>query len=171
MPDRKVFKVHTDNFQRLAACILYGMYGITKEAFTYSLPRELSFISAGDIVFISERETSHNTLFGPLYVVDNRRGIIARSSRCAWVDIDMNRSSQSELAYWVELEGRHWCLLFDKTLLDKISVVWPHNWREINVELPSWGLVIEPYASRLIDFALENEIESKEFLRRHGIIR
>ncbi|MBI5192011.1 MAG: hypothetical protein HZA08_01060 [Nitrospirae bacterium] len=171
MPDRKVFKVHTDNFQRLAACILYGMYGITNDAFTYSLPRELSLINTGDIVFISERETSNNTLFGPLYVVENRRGVIARSKRGAWINIDINRSSQSELAYWVELEGRHWCLLFDKTLLDKISVVWPQNWIELNVELPSWGLIIEPNASRLIDFALNNELDSKKFLREHGIFR
>jgi len=64
---------------------------------------------------------------------------------------------------------RNWCLLFDKTLSDRISIVWPHNWQTLSVNLPPWGLVKGDDANKLIDFSIANEIEAREFLQRHDV--
>jgi hypothetical protein len=165
----RVFKVHTDTIGRLCACIQKSMYGVSKRAFTAELPKELRNTAAGDVVFISEREATRNALFGPFFVVDDRRGVVAKKKVGCWMEVDVQKSSQSELAYWVEFEKRCWCLLFDNTLIDRISIVWPYNWRSLKVELPPWGLIAEPAASKLIDFAATNLGEVREFLSKHCV--
>lgn len=166
---QKTFKVHTDTFGRLVACIQRAMYGVSNTAFRKEMPQEFLEARAGDIVFISEREVSQNALFGPFYIVDARPPIVCKSRKGSWVNIDTNKTSSEEIAYWVDLEQRNWCLLFDKTLSDRISIVWPSNWSKLNVDLPSWGLVKGDNAVKLIQFALENEVEAREFLRQHDV--
>jgi hypothetical protein len=112
----QIFKVHTDTIGRLAACIKKAMYGVGSTAFRAGMPRELLRAQAGDMVFISERETSRNALFGPFYIVNERPLIVYRERRGAWVNIDTSKTPVAEIAYWVEFEKRSWCLLFDKTL-------------------------------------------------------
>ena len=165
----KVYKVHTDTFGRLVACIQKGMYGISSSAFTKKLPSEFNEVKPGDIVFISEREVSNNALFGPFYVVKERPGIAYKSRKGTWVEIDTKKTPPEEIAYWVELEKRNWCLLFDKILSERISIVWPYNWNTLNVNLPSWGLIKEEDAGKLVDFSLKNEIEAREFFKRHNV--
>ena len=167
--NRKIFKVHTDTLGRLTACIQKAMYGISKTAFTQQLPPEFREAQAGDIVFISEKETSKNALFGPFYLVDNRPPIVIKSRKGAWLNVDVSRTPPSELAYWVELEKRDWCLLFDKTLADRLSIVWPNNWAQLKVNLPSWGLVKGDDAMKLLDFAIKNETEARDFMTQHGV--
>jgi hypothetical protein len=162
-----IFKVHTDSFDRLTACIKHAMYGVAPSAMRQKMPFELTQIRAGDIVFISERDVSNNALFGPFYVVNTRPPIVAKQRIGSWVEIDTKKTPRDDRAYWVEFENRTWCLLFDKTLYDKISIVWPYNWSELNLNLPSWGAVSGNDAAKLIDFAIQNEVEAKEFLRRH----
>lgn len=166
---QRIFKVHTDTYGRLEACIKKGMYGVSNKAFTKELPRELLDARAGDIVFISEKEVSKNALFGPFYIVNSRPLIVYKDKKGAWVNIDTDRTPSSEIAYWVKFENRHWCLLFDKVLSDKISIVWPYNWSTLSLNLPSWGLITGEDAGKLIDFALANEIEASEFLKRHNL--
>lgn len=162
----RTFKVHTDNLGRLCACIDKAMYGVSRSAIN-EMPAELLGIELGDMVFISERDVSNNALFGPFYVVDDRTGIKAKEKRGCWFNIDGQKSTASELAYWVDVENRFWCLLFDKVLTDRISVVWPHNWKSLNVNLPPWGQISEDVANKLREFALENQEEAQEFLKRH----
>jgi len=163
------FKVHTDTLGRLSACMKHAMYGITNKAMREQLPAELAGIQEGDIVFISERKISDNALFGPFYVVNNRPPIVARNRRDSWVEIDTGRTPPEEIAYWVEFENRSWCILFDKTLSDRVSIVWPYNWRKLRLRLPSWGAVSGNDSKKLIDFAIKNEIEAKTFFQKHGI--
>lgn len=165
----KIYKVHTDTFGRLSACIKHAMYGVSKTAMREQLPIELAKIQAGDIVFISEKEISNNALFGPFYVINNRPPIVVKNRKGSWAEIDVKKTPPKEMAYWVEFENRPWCLLFDKTLSDKISIVWPYNWSRLKLNLPSWGAVSGNDSEKLIDFAIENEIEAKEFFRRHDI--
>jgi len=165
----KIFKVHTDTFGRLSACIKNAMYGVSLSAMRQKMPIDLAKIQAGDIVFISEKEISKNALFGPFYVVNNRPPISLKNRKGSWVEIDVKKTSPKEMAYWVEFENRPWCILFDKTLSDKISIVWPYNWSRLKLNLPSWGAVSGNDSEKLIDFAVENEIEAKEFFRRHEI--
>lgn len=165
----KIYKVHTDTFGRLSACMKHAMYGVSKTAMNEQLPLDLSKIQTGDIVFISEKEISKNALFGPFYVVSNRPPIVTKNHKGSWVEIDVKKTSSKEMAYWVEFENRPWCLLFDKTLSDKISIVWPYNWSRLKLNLPSWGAVSGEDSEKLIDFAVENEIEAKEFFRSHDI--
>jgi len=165
----RTFKVHTESLGRLIACIQKAMYGVTNSAFTKEMPGELHRAAIGDRVFISEKEVSDNALFGPFYIAGERRSIVCKSKRGVWVEIDSKRTPPSEIAYWVEFENRCWCLLFDKTLSDRISIVWPYNWQDLNIELPPWGLVREDDASQLMSFARKNEIEAQEFLRRHKV--
>ncbi len=122
MMTSRTFKVHTDNLGRLCACIDKAMYGVSRSALN-GMPAELLRIEPGDMVFISERDVSKNALFGPFYVVDQRPGIIAKEKKGCWLNVDVQRSIASELAYWVEVESFAWCVLFDKTLIDRISVV------------------------------------------------
>lgn len=164
-----IFKVHTETFGRLSACIKHAMYGVSLTAMQKQMPIQLAKIKSGDIVFISEKEISNNALFGPFYVTNNREPIIVKNKKGSWAEIDTKKTPQKELAYWVEFENRTWCLLFDKTLSDKISIVWPYNWSKLRVNLPSWGEVSGEDASKLLDFAIENEIEAKEFLKRHNV--
>jgi len=165
----KIFKVHTDTFGRLSACMKHAMYGVSLTAMRQQMPIDLAKIQAGDIVFISEKELSKNALFGPFYVVNNRPPIIIKNRKGSWVEIDVKKTSSKEMAYWVEFENRPWCILFDKTLSDKISIVWPYNWSKLKLNLPSWGAVSGSDSRKLLDFALSNEIEAKEFLQRHDI--
>jgi hypothetical protein len=60
----KIFKVHTDTFGRLSACLKHAMYGVSLTAIREQMPIELAKIQAGDIVFISEKEISKNALPG-----------------------------------------------------------------------------------------------------------
>jgi hypothetical protein len=165
----QIFKVHTDTIGRLAACIKKAMYGVGNTAFRSEMPREFLNAKAGDMVFISEREISRNALFGPFYIVDEHPLIVYRERRGAWVNIDAAKTPAAEIAYWVEFEKRSWCLLFDKTLTDRISIVWPNNWAGLRVDLPSWGLVRGEDADKLIQFAISNQIEAREFFRRHDL--
>lgn len=165
----RIFKVHTDTYGRLEACIKKGMYGVSNKAFTKEMPREFLDARTGDIVFISEKEVSKNALFGPFYIVDSRPLIVSKGKKGAWVNIDTAKTPPSEIAYWVEFENRNWCLLFDKVLSDKISIVWPNNWSTLNLHLPSWGLITGEDADKLIDFAIANEVDAGEFLRRHNL--
>ncbi len=164
----KIFKVHTDELGRLIACLQKSMYGVSKTAFMQELPHELRSASEGDIVFISEKKVSSNALFGPLYIVGKNDGVAPIRKHGSWVEIDANNSDPKALAYWVELEKRNFCLLFDRVLIDKISIVWPKDWVHIGLQLPSWGLVNDDNASKLIDFAIKNEQEAKDFLKKHG---
>jgi hypothetical protein len=163
----KIFKVHTYTFGRLKACIQKAMYGVSNTAFTKEMPQELHDAGVGDIIFISEKEVSGNALFGPFYIVNDRPPISYKSRKGVWVDVDEKKTPPKEIAYWVELEKFNWCLLFDKTLLDRISIVWPYNWKNLRVDLPTWGLVKGDDAAKLIQFALKNEVEAREFFRRH----
>jgi hypothetical protein len=147
----------------------HAMYGVSLTAMREQMPVELAKIQAGDIVFISEKEISKNALFGPFYVVNNRPPIVVKNRKGSWVEIDVKKTPPKEMAYWVKFENRPWCILFDKTLSDKISIVWPHNWAKLQLNLPSWGAVSGADAGKLIDFAIGNEIEAKEFLQRHDI--
>jgi hypothetical protein len=165
--NNRVFKVHTDQFGRLEACIKKAMYGVSKKAFTKELPKEFINISLGDIVFISEKEVSHNALFGPFYVTDSRAGITGKNIG-KWLEIDTYQSDRNELAYWVEMEKRYYCLLFDLTLIDKISIIWPQDWSRLQLKLPAWGLVEENEAKKLVDFAVNHEQDVMEFLKRHS---
>lgn len=165
----KVFKVHTDTFGRLTACIQKAMYGVTASAFANDMPSDLHRASHGDIIFISEKEIANNALFGPFYIVNERPPISYKSRRGAWVNIDSKKTPAKEIAYWVEFENRAWCLLFDKTLSDRISIVWPYDWLNLQIELPPWGLVKEDDAAKLMSFARNNEIEAQEFLRKHNV--
>jgi hypothetical protein len=165
----KIFKVHTDTFGRLSACLKHAMYGVSLTAIREQMPIELAKIQAGDIVFISEKEISKNALFGPFYVVNNRPPIVIKNRKDSWVEIDVKKTPPKDIAYWVEFENRPWCILFDKTLSDKISIVWPYNWSKLNLNLPSWGAVSGNDADKLIDFAIANEIEAKEFFQRHKV--
>ncbi|GBE05918.1 hypothetical protein BMS3Abin10_01559 [bacterium BMS3Abin10] len=164
-----IFKVHTDTFGRLAACIKHAMYGVSLTAMTQQMPRDLANIKTGDIVFISEREISNNALFGPFYVVDNRPTVVVKRRKGSWIEIDTEKTSHENIAYWVEFEKRSWCMLFDDTLSNRISIVWPYNWSRLNLQLPSWGAVSSNDAIKLIDFAIENEVEAREFLRSHDV--
>lgn len=164
-----IYKVHTDTFGRLSACIKHAMYGVSLTAMSQQMPIELANIKAGDIVFISEREISNNALFGPFYVVNSRPPVVIKQRKGSWVEIDTRETSQQDMAYWVEFENRSWCILFDKTLSNRISIVWPYNWSRLNLKLPSWGAVSGIDANKLIDFAIENEIEAMEFLQRHDV--
>ena len=164
----KIYKVHTDTFGRLSACMKHAMYGVSQTAIRQQMPAELANIKAGDIVFISEKEISNNALFGPFHVVNNRPLVVVKQRKGSWVEIDTKKTPPKEMAYWVEFENRPWCILFDKTLSDKISIVWPYNWSSLNLNLPSWGAVSGKDAEKLIDFATANEIEAKEFLSRHN---
>jgi len=163
------YKVHTDNLGRLSACVQYAMYGISNEAFHSKLPDSMKHIQIGDIVFISEKEISGNALFGPFYVVNTKEGVVSNSKVGCWNNIDLKQSDYSKLAYWVELEKWTWCLLFDITLLNQISVVWPRNWRELHLNLPPWGQIPASEAKKLLDFSIENQINAKEFFRIHDI--
>jgi hypothetical protein len=156
-----IFKVHTDTFGRLAACIKHGMYGISSSAVRNELPPELVSIREGDVVFISEKEISNNALFGPFYVVANRPSIAINQRKGLWVEINAHKTAPEEIAYWVLFEGRKWCLLFDKTLSDRISIVWPYHWSQLKVNLPPWGKVSGVDASKLMDFAIRNEVRSQ----------
>lgn len=129
---KRLFKVHTNNIGRLCECIYKAMYGVSKSAITKEMPKELLSIREGDIVFISEKEISNNALFGPFYVVSKRPGIIPKSSKGLWTEIDTEKSLKLEVPYWAEIEKMNWCISFDKTLIDKISVVWPKDWRSLN---------------------------------------
>jgi hypothetical protein len=164
-----VFKVHTDNFGRLCACIKHAMYGVRPSAMRQKMPIDLVNIKTGDIVFISERDISNNTLFGPFYVVNNRPPIVIKQRKGLWAEIDTAQTSPNELAYWVEGEQMRWCLLFDKTLSGKISIVWPYDWSKLDMKLPSWGEVSSDDAIKLIEFALKNEVDAKEFFKRHDV--
>jgi hypothetical protein len=164
-----IFKVHTDTFGRLSACIKHAMYGVSLSAMRQQMPVELAKIKAGDIVFISEKEISNNALFGPFYVVKDRPPVVIKKRKGSWAEIDTNRTSPRNMAYWVEFENRIWCLLFDKTLSDRVSIVWPYNWSKLNLNLPSWGAVSGDDAVKLIDFAANNEVEAKEFLKSHDV--
>lgn len=163
----RIFKVHTDTLGRLIACLEKAMYGVSKSAFVKELPSELRSASEGDIVFISEKEVSRNALFGPLYIVGNAEGIVPLKKYGAWYEVDTKKSDQNRLAYWVDFEGRNHCLLFDSQLNDRISIVWPSDWAKLNISLPSWGLVSGDDASKLVEYAVRNEQESKEFFRKH----
>lgn len=165
----KIFKVHTDIYGRLSACIKNAMYGITRRALS-ERPRELTLAKSGDIVFISVKECRENVLVGPFYIIDDRPPIVIKSRNGAWVNIDVNQTPKNECAYWVKGENRDWCLLFDKTLADRISVVWPRNWAGLQVNLPSWGLVNGDDAIKLLEFAMRNEEEAREFLKRHDVL-
>lgn len=164
-----IFKVHTDTFGRLSTCIKHAMYGVTLSAMRQQMPIELARIEAGDIVFISEKEISNNALFGPFYVVNNRPPVVVKQRNGSWLEIDTKKTSPKDMAYWVEVENRTWCLLFDKILSDRISIVWPYNWSKLKLNLPSWGAVSGDDAAKLIDFATDNEIEAKEFFKRHDV--
>ncbi|TGU71526.1 hypothetical protein E4633_14530 [Geomonas terrae] len=164
----KIFKVHTDELGRLIACLQKSMYGVSRTAFTQELPSELRSAADGDIVFISERKISGNALFGPLYIVANRQGVVPARKFGSWVEIDVRRSDPKELAYWVDLEKRNYCLLFDKVLSDRISIVWPNDWVRIGLQLPSWGIVTDDNAHKLIDFAISNEQEAQSFFQKHN---
>jgi len=72
-------------------------------------------------------------------LIDSRDGIVCSEKRNAWNKIDIARSDPRKVAYWVSFENRVWCLLFDTTLIDKISIVWPKDWKNLNVNLPPWG--------------------------------
>lgn len=168
--DFNIFKLHTDTLGRMSACIKYSMYGITSKAMREQIPVELNNIEIGDVVFISEKNISKNALFGPFYVTDDiPQSISIKGRKGIWMEIDPKRTSPKDLPYWVELENRKWCLLFDRTLSDKISIVWPNNWSKLNVNLPSWGIVSGDDAAKLLDFAMNNEVEAKEFLKRHKV--
>jgi hypothetical protein len=134
------------------------------------MPHELKNISPGDIVFISEREVHRNVLFGPFHVTEpNRDGVVIRNRVGMWADIDRVRTPQENLATWAIVEGYTWCLFFDRTLVDQISIVWPNQWQLLNVELPAWGHVSGEDAEKLIEFAANNQVEAREFMMRHGI--
>ncbi|WP_286352212.1 hypothetical protein [Geobacter sulfurreducens] len=163
----KIFKVHTEELGRLIACLQKSMYGVSRTAFLHDMPPELRSATDGDIVFISERKISGNALFGPLYVVGNRQGIVPIKKLGSWVEIDVGKSDPKELAYWVDLEKRNYCLLFDKVLSDKISIVWPTDWARIGLQLPAWGIVTDDNAHKLIDFAVANEQEARSFFQKH----
>jgi hypothetical protein len=165
----KIFKVHTNTFGRLSACMKHAMYGVSLTAMRQQMPIELANIQSGDIVFISEKEISNNALFGPFYIVNSRPPIVVKNRKGSWVEIDVNKTPPKEIAYWVEFENRPWCILFDKNLSDKISIIWPYNWSTLNLNLPSWGAVSGNDAGKLIDFAIANAIEAKEFLQRHDV--
>lgn len=162
-----VYKVHTDEFGRLVACMQEAMYGITEFALQH-MPNNLSNIGQGDIVFISERDVFRNALIGPFYVSNNREGLIFERRLGGWLEI-LPKKCSCKLPYWIEVENRHWCIIFDKTLSDKISIVWPYNWRDLNVNLPSWGIVTGKDAHTLIEYATANEQEAKDFFKRHGV--
>lgn len=164
----RVFKVHTDTLGRLIACIQKSMYGISRTAFAKELPIEFRSAAEGDIVFISEKEVSGNALFGPFYIVGNRKGIVPAKKHGVWVEIDTKQSEPKELAYWVEFEGRNYCLLFDRVLIDKISIVWPYDWARLGLKMPAWGLINDQNAQKLIDFALNNEQEAITFFKKHN---
>lgn len=166
---QKIFKVHTDTLGRLEACIKKGMYGVSNTAFRNELPREFIEARAGDIVFISEREVANNALFGPFYIVSDRAPIVFETRINMWGKIDTTNTPATEIAYWVEFENRKWCLLFDLVLSDKISIVWPYNWSALRVNLPPWGLVTGADADKLLHFAITNEVEAREFFRRHNL--
>ncbi len=163
----KIFKVHTDELGRLIACLQKSMYGVSRTAFTQELPPELRSASVGDIVFISERKICGNALFGPLYIVGSRQGIVPAKNFGSWVEINVRKSDAKELAYWVDLEKRNYCLLFDKLLSDRISIVWPNDWARIGIQLPPWGIVTDENAHKLIDFAVANEQEARSFFQKH----
>jgi hypothetical protein len=144
------------------------MYGVTATAMR-EMPRELAGIRTGDIVFISEREVSNNALFGPFYVISDRPHVFTGQRQGSWAEIDTQRTHINDRAYWVEFEKRKWCLLFDMTLLDKISIVWPYHWSRLRLNLPSWGAVSGEDSDNLLDFAIRNEEEARAFLRRHDV--
>jgi hypothetical protein len=166
---QRIFKVHTDTIGRLEACIKKGMYGVSNTAFTREMPRNFLDAQAGDIVFISERAVANNALFGPFYIVEDRSPIVFETRSNMWGKIDTARTPITEIAYWVEIENRKWCLLFDKLLSERISIVWPYNWAALNVNLPPWGLVTGDDADKLLNFAIANEVEASEFFRRHNL--
>ena len=102
----KIFKVHTNTFGRLSACMKHAMYGVSLTAMLQQMPIELAKIQSGDIVFISEKEISNNALFGPFYVVNSRPPIAVKNRKGSWVEIDVNKTPPEEIAYWVEFENR-----------------------------------------------------------------
>lgn len=163
----RIFKVHTDELGRLIACLQKSMYGVSKSAFMQELPHELRSASEGDIVFISEKKVSGNALFGPLYIVGKNEGVVPVKKHGFWVEIDSKKSDPKALAYWVELEKRNYCLLFDRVLIDRISIVWPKDWMKLNLQLPSWGVVNDENSHKLIDFAVANELEARLFFQKH----
>lgn len=165
----KIYKVHTDTFGRLVACIQHAMYGISNQAFTKQMPKEFHQAQVGDLVFISEKEVSRNALFGPFYIINERAPIAISGRSGAWVNVNARKTPQREIAYWVEMEKRTWCLLFDKTLSDLISIVWPNDWSKLKVSLPSWGLVTGDDAGKLVEFAVKNQVIAREFLKRHNV--
>ncbi len=137
----KTYKVHTETFGRLSACIKHAMYGVSLTAMRQQMPAELFEIKAGDIVYISEREVSKNALFGPFYVVNDRPPIVVNNRTGSWVEVDTKKTPLKDIAYWVELENRKWCILFDKTLSNRISILWSYDLSKLKVNLPSWGAV------------------------------
>ena len=150
-------------------CIRYAMYGVSKRAFTQQMPRELKGIAVGDLVFISEREVHRNVLFGPFYVTDRRQGVVVKSRSGMWCEVDTVRTPPEKLPYWAVLEGFSWCLFFDSTLADRVSIVWPNQWKALGLELPPWGLVRGENAPKLTEYAAANEVEAKDFMKRHEI--
>jgi hypothetical protein len=166
---RRIFKVHTDTYGRLEACLKKAMYGVTNTAFTQQMPLALLNAQVGDIVFISEKEVSKNALFGPFYIVADRPPIVWKSRKGVWVNIDTVKTPPREIAYWVEVERKNWCLLFDKVLIDRISIVWPKHWSTLKVNLPSWGIVEGEDADKLMHFASANQEEARDFFKRHGL--
>lgn len=153
----------------MIACIRYAMYGVSKTAFTQQMPLELKRISPGDLVFISEKEVHRNVLFGPFYVTSHRKGVVVKSRKGLWSEVDVERTPREELPYWALMEGFTWCLFFDSTLADRISIVWPNQWRALGLDLPPWGLVQGENAPKLTEYAAANEVEAKDFMRRHEI--
>lgn len=159
---------HTKTFERLVGVISKAMFGITKKTYKQIMPKEFFDIKVGDLVFVSELRVTKNALFGPFYVVKNRPGIKGQNYG-TWIEIDYKESKYEELAYWVEIERKNYCILFDKLLAQQISIVWPQHWRALNVNLPSWGLVKDKDAQKLVDFSLQKEHQEKarDFLNRH----
>ena len=87
-----IFKVHTDTFGRLSACVKHAMYGVSLTAIREQMPIELAKIQVGDIVFISEKEISKNALFVPFYVVNNRPPLVIKNRKVSWVEIDVKKT-------------------------------------------------------------------------------
>lgn len=165
------FKVHTDTLGRLEACIKKSMYGISQKAFTDELPSSLRNIKEGDIIYISEKEVSNNALFGPFYVIDSskRPEIIFKGKFGSWIEIDVKRTPRDQRAYWVEFDSFTHCILFDKTLSAELSIVWPKDWYNLGLELPSWGEIPRSEAEKLMKFANKNTEEARDFFKRHNL--
>jgi hypothetical protein len=143
------------------------MYGVSKDGFI-EMPRELRNISEGDIVFISER-IKYNVLMGPFYVVRKHNNIVQKKTYGYWVEIDKRRNQTDDVAYWAIYNGFVYCIFFDKLLKKEISIVWPYMWRKLGVQLPSWGLVKNDDARKLLHFAANNYEDPEKFFQKHNI--